>query len=159
MNSNKLFTVSKSSKLYKFYQFIYEHNPLCAMVTPQHYKRETQIFTDICTFLRTNLFYLIFSLPATLFTLFLLISGFALIEYIAISPIIYYFDPNFNDNILMHAQTALLIYGGMLGTYILYKLKYYFNNKSITQDKQPNIYIQAIKDKHNKICRQIELKD
>lgn len=33
MNSNKLFTVSKSSKLYKFYQFIYEHNPLCAILS------------------------------------------------------------------------------------------------------------------------------
>jgi hypothetical protein len=59
--------VSKSSLLYKIYQFIYKVDPLSRLFTPteygsKDYHPKTGAFNDICTFLRTTLIYL-FTIP------------------------------------------------------------------------------------------------
>jgi hypothetical protein len=159
MNPNALFVVSKTSRLYKFYNFLYLYNPYCTIVTPSSLRDTTHIFQDICTFVRTNLLYLIFSLPATIATAAAILVALGTCFYVLISPLIYYFDPLFSKDIVGHALIAGLFYTTTLLLYLYYKIKQLLKTDDEFVKKQPNIFIQCIKDKHDKICRQIEIVD
>ena len=81
MNSNELFVIKKSSKLFKFYNFLSKVPGYSTLTPKEHssyrywedeyksHKSHTAIFRDICTFLRVNLFYL---LATPVFYLYLL---------------------------------------------------------------------------------------
>lgn len=173
MDSNDFFTVKKSSKLYKFYNFL-GHVPGYSIFTPKvpeprsenDYKSQTAIFKDICTFLRVNLFYLIatpilFIITGVLLTLFVVYPFAGLIS-------IFYTLPFMSPESIVLGQQFLVIYCLtaliVIFAFWIAELNEFMQNKKIKRYamddiKQPNIFVQAIKDKHNKICRSITVED
>lgn len=171
MNSNELFVIKKSSKLYKFYNFVSKVPGYSTLTPKEHssyryweddYKSHTAIFRDICTFLRVNLFYLL-ATPVFLFTLTLIVGMFVIGPLLVIVNQFYTLDVGLG--FLQLGLTFLTTYlvGGLIlicGSWFV-ELKTYIENKiyDVEDSKPSNIFIQSIKDKHNQICRQIKVED
>lgn len=169
MKSNDFFVVKRSSKLYKFYNFL-GHMPGYSIFTPKaperrsedDYKSQTAIFRDICTFLRVNLFYLLIT-PIVLSFLSLVATIFVAAPIVTFVNIFY----TFNSVVF---QTLLIPGTMILVCYLIFPLIWIFSKWGVEvkqkltfnredSNAQPNIFIQAIKDKHNQICRSIKLED
>lgn len=168
MDSNDFFTVKKNSKLYKFYNTL-GNIPGYNILTPKKkYSNETNIFTNVCTFLRVNLFYL-FATPILFIIAVVLLTLFVVYPFAALISIFYTLPFMAADSIALGQQflvlyclTALVV----IFSFWIVALKEFIENKRIkryaTDDfdiKQPNIFVQAIKDKHDKICRSIKVED
>lgn len=168
MDSNDFFTVKKSSKLYKFYNTIGKIPGYNILTPKKKYSNETNIFTNVCTFLRVNLFYLIatpilFIITGALLTLFVVYPFAGLIS-------IFYTLPFMSPESIALGQQFLVLYclTALIVIFVFWiaELTEFIENKRIKRYamddfdiKQPNIFVQAIKDKHNKICRSINVED
>lgn len=166
MNSNDFFVVKKSSKLYKFYNTLAEI-PGYNLVTPATYNKrhdkETQIFRDICTFIRVNIYYLLVT-PFILAVLALVLGLFVASPLLVI--IDQFYTLNLYSDVFEMGLALLFMYCMFSIVFMVIKwfieLKTYIESKqddNIEDDKPSNIFIQAIKDKHNQICRQIKVED
>lgn len=169
MNNNCTFKVKTSSRLYRFYAELATW-PLYEDITPftyayKHNKSSKQIdtFRDICTFLRVNFKYLFLTI-ILLFLLGVLSYGLIIFPLLALVQFCFTSLNIFDDLENVYKGVAFLVIEFLIivGFFGYPKLATFLHKRKQelpSEPKQPNIFIQAIKDKHNKICRQIEVID
>lgn len=161
MQNNDSFLLTKNSKIYKFYDSLNKNELTSWLVPRDEYTEELKCFTNLCMFLRTTLF-------ISLFFLFIIISLVFAVSSFDIS-LSYAFNTNNFFLIFwavfkiigIFAISLLLVY--LFFSFLVLKIK---NNLPVSEKiikepepKKPNILLQAIKDKHNKICRSFIIKD
>ena len=155
MNNYSTLTVKRSSKLYKTYHWLYKN------VVGQNHLNPAYAFRDVCTFLRVTLFSFI-SIPFILLCATLLFSFFVIYPLVSVIHLVFpelYFMPKES---ITSGIALFIVYLLFIVTYLhMEYANYTFITKHFSKDKpkQPNIFVQSIKDKHNKICRQIEIID
>ncbi len=174
MNNNCTFKVKTSSKLYRFYAELATW-PLYEDITPFTYGsqgrfKQIDTFRDICTFLRVNFKYLILTI-ILLFLLGVLSYGLIIFPLLALAQFCFTSLNIFDDLETVYKGVTLLTveFSLIVGFFGCHKLtEFLYNRRELilknkqelpSEPKQPNIFIQAIKDKHDKICRQIEVID
>jgi hypothetical protein len=109
------------------------------------------IFTDVCTFLRTNIISLFGILPILTFVFLFLILTLVIAP---MTTIVSYFTvlPTFFEKLATTGACIWLLY---LSSTFVFTLIYLWHKLTNTS----NIFIQAVKDKHNKICRKIIIEE
>lgn len=161
MQNNDPFYLNKNSKLYKFYKTLNQNSFTSWLVPRDEYTEELKCFTNLCLFLRTTFF------------IFLFFSFFIITAFVGITSFNVSFVDAINSNnfFLVFLAFFKVICPVMLSLVLclliiqkcIFKIenKYYSNTKVNKEYKikKPNIFLQSIKDKHNKICRSFIIKD
>lgn len=153
MNNNELFKIKDTDKIYRFYLLL-TVLPLTRYIFKEEGYCGVNCFRNLCTFLRYNIYLLI-----------LVVSLINVIGYIVYTLYTFDFSIDKSTNIfqvfsilflvLFPFVVFILISGSILGS-LLANL-FGVLNKRVKKEKQPNLFIQAIKDKHNKVCRSFSI--
>lgn len=161
MQNNDSFILNKNSKLYRFYNTL-NQNALTSWLVPRdEYTEELKCFTNLCMFLRTTLFvslFFLFILVAIIFA----ISSFSIPASTAFSTnnffLIFWVIFRITSIIIF---TLVFIYLGLSFTVNKIKNSLPVSKKVIKEPKpkKPNLFLQALRDKHNKICRTFNIKE
>lgn len=161
MQNNDSFLLNKSSKLYQFFNALNKSELTSWLVPRDEYTEELKCFTNLCMFLRTSLF-------VSLFFLFIIVSLIFGISSFDIS----FKDAISSNNFFLLFWSLFKVSGIILFSLVLI---YYCITRLIVKvkdnlpvsekvikepkPKKPNLFLQALKDKHNKICRSFTIKD
>lgn len=163
MKNEENFILKKDSKIYKFYHKL-NKNPFTSWLVPKNeYTEELNCFNNLCSFLRTNIFLTIY-------------IGFFFISFLYLI-----FNLNATFNSLQDSSNFFLIYSVVfkfifliIFLFVLVLCSLVFISKNISNfvlklynkipkeekeyvEKKPNLFLQMIKDKHNKICRTFKI--
>lgn len=161
MKNNDPFYLNKNSKLYKFYNALHLNGFTSWLVPRDEYTEELKCFTNLCLFLRTTLFIILFFLLLIITT----IVGITSFNISFVDAI------NSNNFFLVFWSLFKVVCPVMVGLVLILliiqnsinKLSNKFSGddkiKKESKPKKPNLFLQAIKDKHNKICRSFIIKD
>lgn len=156
--------ISKNSKVLKYVRE-FNHSPL--------YPSNIDIYgnpLDLCSLIRA----VVVSAIATIFiTVVLLFAAYTFTTPFQ-SLIAYFFFPTYSLFIADFATGIGVVEVGLLSLYLIHTIgtrwlkrfdKWRYNRLSNDNSKfnivpkEPNILVQYIKDKHNKVCRRVELTD
>lgn len=148
-----MLTVSKNSALFKTYNALAKLM-LFSSVTPLKYTGETDAFRDLCTFLRTTLFYLLISIPSWVLLIFAIFN----VVYELVLSVL---------NFKLEITTAMIVTMGGLATaigllglvlFILFTIAEKVTGKAGDSDFI-NMVTEAVKSKHEKVCKIIKVVD
>ena len=148
-----MITVSKNSTLYKVYNTLAK-TMLFRPVTPLDWKEDTAAFRDLCTFLRTTLFYIFISLPSWFLFLYAIYS----VVYEAIVSAVT-LEVQVTTHIVFFLLGLATFFGILfLGLFYLFKLFGYLTDKTGNSDFI-ELITEAVKSKHDKLCKIIKVVD
>lgn len=160
MNNSESFVISTNSKTYKTMHWFSEFFLTCWIVSSDH-RDELTCFRNLCAFLRTSTI-----LAVYLLTLLIgLIYVFATISM----PFSEMLSPATNNPFIVFAAFFKYIFVGVFLVFLVVTLICSFIYKSYSKiselvgdkdldekpikKKEPNLFLQSLKDRHNKICR------
>ena len=164
-----MITISKNSRLYKFYIYLstlplfYQLTPFSEATRKTNYEKVNMTFNDICTFLRTTLLYMFVALPISLTS----ISCIFIIIYNTVVSTIQG-DVNLFMAIIFSLIAVVLIGASIIG------IIYFFISSNTSKTFKENIIekfsdentkswfvlmCKAIKAKHDKVCKQIKVEE
>lgn len=138
---------TKTSKTYNFYKklskvFVFKQ------LTPKG--NVNLVFTDLCTFLRTTLYYIFIGIPYYFLSVFLI--------FVSIYYNILYISSGYLNSFVLLLLSVLAIVCVMA---IIYYTCVFFSKKSKKLKEDSWLYLTstAIKSKHDKICKRIKLEN
>lgn len=148
-----MITVNKNSRLYKIYNAL-STVMLFSWVTPKKWDKETDAFRDLCTFLRTTLFYLFISIPSWI----LFLGGICFTIYqLFVSLFTLQLNSSTETMLFLLASAAgISVLGGIFFVgYVIVDKVYY----KATDSNFGELVFEAVKSKHEKICKIIRVVD
>lgn len=158
---NEYYSISSKSKLYRFLNWCSNSIIFGWFVTKDEYKEELKCLDSGCKLLRVLMYILLFSL----FILSILgYSSYLLFNYsfsyqdlmnTSINPFL------ISAIIFIYLFPCLLVCSlliGYLADAFSASMEYLKDKKEDKPEKEPNVIIQSIKDRHNKICRTFKVK-
>lgn len=159
MNNNEQYSLKRSGKVYKTLSWFSTFSLTLWLVTRDGYNEELNCLTNLCSFLRTIVFLVLFLLLCTttvVLSIYSLFDSFASITE--------------STNFFLNTATVfkwifpLTILIGFILTGFFHILNKISDTRKVKESlikkkKEPNIFIQSIKDRHNKVCRSFNIKN
>lgn len=148
-----MITVSKNSTLYKVYNVL-ANTMFFRPVTPLDYRDDTAAFRDLCTFLRTTLFYVFISVPSWFLFLYAIYS--IIFESIMSAVTL---ELQVTTHIIFFLLALSSFFGLLFLTlFLMFKFIGYVTNKTSDSDFV-DLITEAVKSKHDKLCKIIKVVD
>lgn len=151
-----MIVINKQSKTFKFYNFLSQLF-FFSMVTPinQNWEgKSTAIFRDICTFARTNLFYLFISLP-----LMLSFIGTIFFTFYSIISAAVTLNSNPTFEIVVSLLGFFLFLSLIVGLIFLTMFIIDKSSKKLEDNTFLSLVKTSVKNKHNKFCQTLKVVD